>query len=97
MAPAELPFVAAGVWTYLPDAAHYFPLRDVDSLPAMLLRRIFIDTGDDTATATATTTELAISYLSAPCYFAVTMDAIALGRWFDAQEKGREGRKERNN
>lgn len=29
---------------------------------------------------------LALSSITGPCYFAVTMDAIALGRWFDAQE-----------
>ena len=30
---------------------------------------------------------LAISTVSAPCYFAVCMDAIALGRWFEAQQQ----------
>jgi hypothetical protein len=28
---------------------------------------------------------LALSSITGPCYFAVTMDAIALGRWFDSQ------------
>lgn len=28
--------------------------------------------------------DLALSSITGPCYFAVTMDAIALGRWFDA-------------
>jgi hypothetical protein len=27
--------------------------------------------------------DLALSSITGPCYFAVTMDAIALGRWFD--------------
>lgn len=71
---AELPFVAANVWTYLPEAAHYFPMQG-DGSVAMALRAL-LPGGQD----------LAISYLSAPCYFAVTMDAIALGRWFDAQD-----------
>jgi len=28
--------------------------------------------------------DLALSSITGPCYFAVTMDAIALGRWFDS-------------
>lgn len=68
---AELPFVTAHVWTYLPDAAHYLPLQG-DGLVAQIFRTLLPQANDN----------LAISYLSAPCYFAVTMDAIALGRWF---------------
>ena len=72
---AELPFVAANVWTYLPEAAHYLPARG-DGLVATALRTMLGGSDD-----------WAISYLSAPCYFAVTMDAIALGRWFDGQHE----------
>ena len=71
---AELPFVQANVWTYLPDAANYFPLQGSGPM-AQALRALLHD--DST---------LAISTVSAPCYFAVCMDAIALGRWFDAQD-----------
>jgi len=31
--------------------------------------------------------DLALSSITGPCYFAVTMDAIALGRWFDDDHK----------
>jgi len=66
---SELPFVANGFWRYLPQASDYYPLKDVnwDVLIWLL--------GDDYQ-------ELALSSITAPCYFAVTMDAIALARWF---------------
>ena len=87
---AELPFVAAHVWTYLPDVAHYHPLEG-DSVTAQILRAFFDLanrwTDSDNNNSNSSLYEwAAISYLSAPCYFAVAMDAIALGRWFDAQE-----------
>ena len=53
---SELPFVAAGVWEYLPSVADYVPWN-----------------GE----------WWALSSITGPCYFAVTMDAIALGRWLD--------------
>lgn len=71
---AELPFIAAHVWTYLPEAANYWPLQG-DTVVANVLGPLL---GRD---------DLALSTLSAPCYSAVTMDAIALGRWFDAQQQ----------
>jgi hypothetical protein len=71
---SELPLVAANVWTYLPSAADYTPLLNIEwPLLASLL-------GDDYAT-------LALSSITGPCYFAVTMDAIALARWFDVNAR----------
>ena len=67
---SELPFVANHFWVYLESAADYLPLQNVD-LP--VLSSIL---GDDYQS-------LALSSITGPCYFAVTMDAIALGRWFD--------------
>ena len=68
---SELPFVAKGVWEYLPQAADYFPLAEVnDSLG--VLKFVLGESYQD----------LALSSITGPCYFAVTMDAIALGRWF---------------
>jgi hypothetical protein len=69
---SELPFVAAGFWHYLPQASDYFPLKDLDWDILKLL-------GDDYQ-------DLALSSITGPCYFAVTMDAIALSRWFDVDE-----------
>lgn len=34
--------------------------------------------------------QLGIHSLTGPCYFAVTMDAIALGRWFDSMQESNE-------
>lgn len=70
---SELPFVAGGYWHYIPSAADYFPLRGVN-LDWGFWKVLF---GDDYG-------ELALSSITGPCYFAVTMDAIALGRWFDS-------------
>lgn len=68
---SELPFVATGIWEYLEQAADYFPLANVnDNLG--LFKTIL---GEDYQ-------RLALSSITGPCYFAVTMDAIALGRWF---------------
>lgn len=77
---AELPFVQAGIWTYLPDAANYLPLHGQGLVAHVLSTALLRGDGDDNSI-----TSLAISTVSAPCYFAVCMDAIALGRWFDAQ------------
>ena len=70
---SELPFVANGVWEYIPSAADYYPLANVpDSfgfLAALLGERY---------------QELALASITGPCYWAVTLDAIALGRWFQS-------------
>lgn len=76
---SELPFVGHGVWTYLPSAADYFPLHDLgifltqDDLINRILTPLF---------GTKDYMNLGLASLTGPCYFAVTMDAIALGRWF---------------
>jgi hypothetical protein len=80
---SELPFVAHDCWTYIPEAANYFPLHGID---------VDIDVDIDNplfnpllATLLGESpSELALSSITGPCYFAVTTDAIALGRWFDA-------------
>jgi hypothetical protein len=72
---SELPFVAHGVWEYLDAAADYVPLQnfpDNEVLQSIL--------GEEYQ-------NLALSSITGPCYFAVTMDAIALGRWFDANDE----------
>ena len=71
---SELPFVAHGVWAYLDEAADYLPLAnvDVDGLTTVL--------GDNYK-------DLALSSITGPCYLAVTMDAIALGRWYDSSNR----------
>jgi hypothetical protein len=57
------------------------------------IRNIFLDdTGADIGAVAALLQtvlgenyhDLAIRSVSEPCYFAVRMDAIAMGRWFDA-------------
>ena len=84
---SELPFVAQGVWEYLPAAADYLPLHQIQSWPALepVLSRLL---GDNFR-------HLALSSITGPCYFAVTMDAIALGRWFDdmlgSEDEGMKG------
>jgi hypothetical protein len=71
---SELPFVANGFWEYLDQSSDYFPLINVNSdlLHAFL--------GENYQS-------LALSSITGPCYFAVTMDAIALGRWFDGSNE----------
>lgn len=78
---SELPFVAGGFWHYIPSAADYVPLA---SLPESgggglldYLAKVVLGDGYN---------DLALSSITGPCYFAVTMDSIALGRWFDAQD-----------
>ena len=75
---AELPFVANGFWHYLPQSSDYFPLSGVqgdfiEQLAATVL-------GEDFRS-------IALSSITGPCYFAVTLDAIALGRYFYSQER----------
>jgi hypothetical protein len=74
---SELPFVASGFWHYIPQAADYLPLSGdffqqggiVDTVASNILGEGYHD--------------LALSSITGPCYFAVTMDAIALTRYFD--------------
>ena len=76
---SELPFVAYGFWEYLSQSGDYLPLEHVafgSGLWQFLL-------GDNYQ-------HLALSSITGPCYFAVTMDAIALGRWFDASGQEQE-------
>ena len=64
---AELPLMALGCWSY--NAPDYFPL-----VPFL---------GDDFGPfGAAGSTWAGLNLITAPCYFAVTTDAIALGRWF---------------
>uniref|UniRef100_A0A7S4QBJ3 Uncharacterized protein n=1 Tax=Ditylum brightwellii TaxID=49249 RepID=A0A7S4QBJ3_9STRA len=75
---SELPFVASGCWSYLPEAADYLPLSQGTALGDIV--GIFASGGGGDYR------DLALSSITGPCYFAVTMDAIALGRWFDADD-----------
>jgi len=79
---SELPFVAAGVWQYLPNVADYLPLAGIESgsgLGHVMTNLV----GKDYQS-------LGLSSITGPCYFAVTMDSIALGRFFDATSEGAE-------
>lgn len=101
---SELPFVGHDVWQYLPTAADYFPLQGVllessidgnapNGWIGALLEWVIVGRSDPTSTTTTTTSlaSLGLSSLTGPCYFAVTMDAIALGRWFAASEEKQAG------
>jgi hypothetical protein len=70
---SELPFVAYGFWEYLSQAGDYLPLQHV-SAGSDIWKSLL---GNDYQ-------HLALSSLTGPCYFAVTMDAIALSRWFNS-------------
>jgi hypothetical protein len=76
---SELPFVAYGFWEYLSQSGDYLPLEHV-SVGSSVLQFLL---GDNYQ-------HLALSSITGPCYFAVTMDAIALGRWFDASGQEQE-------
>ena len=71
---SELPFVANGFWHYLPQAGDYLPFAHISKQVGDALIWLV---GDDYR-------DLALSSITGPCYFAVTMDAIALGRWFES-------------
>lgn len=78
---SELPFVASGFWHYNVDASDYLPLSGAlfhsGSLADGIATILF---GDEYS-------ELALSGITGPCYFAVTLDAIALGRFFCRNSK----------
>lgn len=73
---SELPFVAGGFWHYIPSAADYLPLANVNLENGIIGGDIIAEYKD-----------LALSSITGPCYFAVTMDAIALGRWFKSTNR----------
>jgi hypothetical protein len=78
----ELPFIASGCWHYIPSAADYYPL---DGLILFLGQYYNYYTNDSSVLS-----DLSLSSITAPCYFAVTTDAIALGRWFDDDNNDRQ-------
>ncbi|GKY97054.1 hypothetical protein MPSEU_000664000 [Mayamaea pseudoterrestris] len=73
---AELPFVGHEIWTYLPTAADYFPLQN------LTVENTGVNTVIQTILGTNNYQSLALASITGPCYFAVTMDAIACGRAF---------------
>jgi hypothetical protein len=48
---------------------------------------LYYPLGEVLSSSSSSSSSLGIHCLTGPCYFAVTMDAIALGRWFAAIEK----------
>jgi hypothetical protein len=78
---AEIPFVACGFWHYLPSAADYFPLSDAEN---WLLASGWEIGAEELKKVMQEYSTLGLSGITGPCYFAVTMDAIALGRYFEA-------------
>ncbi len=80
---SELPFVASGFWHYIPSAADYLPLADIITIDAA--DNILIGGRIVEFEFLRQYRDLALSSITGPCYFAVTMDAIALGRWFNSQ------------
>ena len=69
---SELPFIAGGFWHYIPSAADYSPLAQIQVLDNSFLEKY---------------KDLVLSSITGPCYFAVTMDAIAFGRLFKKEEE----------
>lgn len=79
---SELPFVSHGIWQYLPSAGDYMPLAGVEPTNRVVACVLALLLGDHVDYQ-----HLALASITGPCYFAVTMDAIALGRWFDVQDE----------
>jgi hypothetical protein len=74
---SELPFVASGFWHYIPESADYLPLSGEIFQQGGIADRVALNIlGDNYNT-------LALSHITGPCYFAVTLDAIALSRYFN--------------
>jgi hypothetical protein len=76
---SELPFVGHDVWTYLPSAMDYFPLHDIGAIAT--------DNPVLTVLLGSDYRDLGLASITGPCYFAVTMDAIACGRAFAVADK----------
>lgn len=72
---AELPFVANGFWHYLPQSSDYLPLSGDLFQAGSIANRIATNLLGERYS------DLALSSITGPCYFAVTMDAIALSRY----------------
>jgi hypothetical protein len=75
---SELPFVSAGFWDYIPEAADYTPLAMIQ--PGVMEGLLTGVLGNNYR-------DLTLSSITGPCYFAVTLDAIALGRYFYSMEE----------
>lgn len=72
---SEIPFVAAKVWEYLPNVADYLPMNNIE--PNTSLGHAF------NHILGSQYRQIGLSSITGPCYFAVTMDSIALGRFFE--------------
>ena len=74
---SELPFIASGFRHYIPESADYLPLIGEFFQQGGIADRVALNIlGDNYNT-------LALSHITGPCYFAVTLDAIALSRYFN--------------
>jgi hypothetical protein len=91
----ELPLCAHGFWHYLPQACDYFPLEALleaglhnnDEAAGIASTGGAVDfVSDFVLGEDYDPRDLGLASITGPCYFAVTTDAIALGRWFDAQQ-----------
>ena len=76
---SELPFVANHIWTYLPEATDYYPLANIADKLGVITTLL----GENYQS-------LGLSSITGPCYFAVCMDAIAVGRWFQSTKDDEE-------
>jgi hypothetical protein len=86
---SELPFIANSIWEYLPAAGDiYVPFQNIEasSVLGQVVQRMF---GDQYST-------LALNGVTGPCYFAVTMDAIAIGRFFESIDRSSTTRRTKN-
>lgn len=73
---SELPFIANGFWHYNTNAADYLPLGDITFQPGGYMDVLVSNVLGENYK------ELSLSAITGPCYFAVTLDAIALGKYF---------------
>jgi hypothetical protein len=74
---SELPFIASGFWHYIPQSADYLPLSGDLFQEGGIADKVASNILGDSYHG------LALSSITGPCYFAVTMDAIALSRYFN--------------
>ena len=102
---SEIPFVWNGFWHYIPSASDYFPFRDNVVLHFLYSYYLQVSSSSLSSSATDAVThvvasssmssllpamhDLSLSKITGPCYFAVTMEAIQLGRWFDSMSSSR--------
>jgi hypothetical protein len=81
----EIPFIGVGCWSYLDQVIDYIPFQHL--FHSLSVTTIMNDSSSTSSSSSSSSDwqNIGLAHITGPCYFAVTLDAIALNRYFTLQ------------